>query len=173
MSDKAPNGKKKMAVGWFSFTCCEDSTVLFTELLNENYDEWRKLVNFQHVKALKTDNKLEGLDVAFVEGAISAPSQEKELKEIRANAKYLVAIGSCASTGLPSASRNEFSEDDKTDRIRWYFETFDYGEKVKRLDEVVKVDDYVKGCPMNVDVFLGVLTKYLQKFGLVDKDVTS
>jgi coenzyme F420-reducing hydrogenase gamma subunit len=37
--------------------------------------------------------------VAFVEGAISSESQEKEVKEIRANAKYVVAIGACACTG--------------------------------------------------------------------------
>jgi hypothetical protein len=26
---------KRLVVGWFSFTCCEDSTILFTELLND------------------------------------------------------------------------------------------------------------------------------------------
>ena len=31
----------KLVVGWFSFTCCEDSTILFTELLNDHLDEWK------------------------------------------------------------------------------------------------------------------------------------
>jgi hypothetical protein len=26
----------RLVVGWFSFTCCEDSTILLTELLNDH-----------------------------------------------------------------------------------------------------------------------------------------
>jgi hypothetical protein len=62
--------RKRLVVGWFSFTCCEDSTILFTELLNDHLDEWKELIEFRHMKALKTNNSLSGLDVAFIEGAI-------------------------------------------------------------------------------------------------------
>ncbi len=54
-------GKKKLVVGWFSFTCCEDSTILFTELLNDHLDEWKKVVEFRYVRQLKTKNSTEGL----------------------------------------------------------------------------------------------------------------
>lgn len=158
--------KKKMAVGWFSFTCCEDSTILFTELLNDHLDEWKKVVEFRHVKALKTKNVLKDLDVAFVEGAISSDTQAKELQKIRDNSKYIVAIGSCACTGLPSASRNAFTPADITERINWYLTNFDYSQKVRKLEEVIKVDDMVPGCPMNVDTFYTILTKYLKVFNL-------
>lgn len=158
--------KKKMAVGWFSFTCCEDSTILFTELLNDHLDEWKKVVEFRHVKALKTKNVLKDLDVAFIEGAISSDKQADQVKKIRDNSKYVVAIGSCACTGLPSASRNAFTPADITERINWYMQNFDYSQKVRKLDEVIKVDDVVAGCPMNVSVFLEILTKYLKLFNL-------
>src|SRR5215207_2138320 len=49
---------KRLLVGWFSFTCCEDSTILLTELLNDHLDEWRKVVEFRHIKALRTNNSL-------------------------------------------------------------------------------------------------------------------
>jgi coenzyme F420-reducing hydrogenase gamma subunit len=158
--------KKKMVVGWFSFTCCEDSTILFTELLNDHLDEWKKVVEFRHVKALKTKNVLKDLDVAFVEGAISSDSQAEEVKKIRENSKYVVAIGSCACTGMPSASRNAFTPTDITERIDWYMKNFDYSQKVRKLDEVIKVDDMVPGCPMNVQTFMEILTKYLKVFNL-------
>jgi sulfhydrogenase subunit delta len=87
---------ERLVVGWFSFTCCEDSTILLTELLNDHLDEWRKVVESRHMKALKTKNSLAGLDVAFVEGAISSESQAKEVRQIRENARYVVAIGACA-----------------------------------------------------------------------------
>jgi len=159
--------KKKLVVGWFSFTCCEDSTILFTELLNDHLDEWKKLVEFRHVKALKTKNRLEDLDVAFVEGAISSDSQAEEVKKIRDNSKYVVAIGSCACTGLPSASRNQFVSEQINDRIKWYMSQFDYSDKVRKLEEVIKVDDKVQGCPMNATSFMLALDKYLKLFNII------
>lgn len=59
---------KKLAIGWFSFSCCEDSTIVFSELLNDHFKDWVKLVDFKHVRILKKNNSLENLDVAFVEG---------------------------------------------------------------------------------------------------------
>lgn len=162
MDEQKQNTPKKMAIGWFSFTCCEDSTILFTELLNKYFDEWKKVVEFRHVHSLKTNNRLEDLDVAFIEGAVSSDSQAQKVTTIRDNSKYVVAIGSCACTGTPSSSRNEFVPEQITERISWYLSHFDYSDKVRKLDEVIKVDDYVRGCPMSVDLFLETLTKYLK-----------
>ena len=159
-----PTEKKKMVIGWFSFTCCEDSTILFTELLNDHFDEWKKVVEFRNVRALKTKNELRDLDVAFVEGAISSEKQAEEVKKIRNNSKYVVAIGSCACTGMPSSSRNAFTPQDITDKINRYMQDFDYSQKVRNLDEVIKVDDSVPGCPMGVNQFLAMLDKYLKLF---------
>ena len=153
--------QKKMVIGWFSFTCCEDSTIVFTELLNKNLIDWKKIIEFKHIKALKTKNEINNLDVAFIEGAISSDTQAKEVQKIRENAKYVVAIGACACTGKPSATRNEFTPKDITEKIKWYFEHFDYSKKVRKLDEVIKVDDYVNGCPMNVESFTATIKKYL------------
>lgn len=161
-----PSSKDKLVVGWFSFTCCEDSTILFTELLNQYLDTWRKVIEFRHLKVLKTKNELRDLDVAFIEGAISSPSQETEVKKIRDNAKYVVAIGSCACTGMPSSSRNKFVSEELSERIRWYLSHFDYSEKVRKLEDVIKVDDQVNGCPMVTLKFIKTVNKYLDLFGI-------
>jgi sulfhydrogenase subunit delta len=163
-----PGDKKKLVIGWFSFTCCEDSTILLTELLNDHLDEWKKVIEFRHIKPLKTKNSIEGLDVAFIEGAISSDSQAKEVQKIRDNAKYVVAIGSCACTGLPSASRNDFVSEAITERIQWYMSNFDYSPKVRKLDDVIKVDDMVGGCPMIVNSFLQAVDKYLKLFKIIE-----
>jgi coenzyme F420-reducing hydrogenase gamma subunit len=155
---------KRLAVGWFSFTCCEDSTILLTELLNDHLDEWNGVIEFRHIKALKTNNSLTGLDVAFIEGAISSDSQAREARHIRENAQYVVAIGACACTGQPSTTRNQFASEQINERIRWYLSHFDYDKEVKRLGEVIQVDDMVRGCPMKVPSFMQTLEKYLQLF---------
>jgi sulfhydrogenase subunit delta len=159
------NGRReKLVVGWFSFTCCEDSTILLTELLNDHLDEWKKVVDFRHLRVLKTRNTLSDLDVAFIEGAISSDSQAREVREIRANARYVVAIGACACTGKPSTSRNQFVSVQLNERIRWHLSHFDYGAEVRKLDDVIEVDDMVRGCPMKVPDFLQTLDKYLELF---------
>ncbi|MFH1407459.1 MAG: hypothetical protein ABIG91_00245, partial [Patescibacteria group bacterium] len=140
----------------------------FTELLNDHFDEWKKVVEFRHLKVLKTKNSLKDLDVAFIEGAISSKKQEEEVKKIRENAKYVVAVGACACTGMPSSSRNEFADKEIDEKVQWYLNHFDYSAKVKRLDEVIAVDDKVPGCPMNVKTFMEILEKYLKVFGIYD-----
>src|SRR5215217_6564177 len=130
---------ERLVVGWFSFTCCEDSTILLTELLNDHLDEWKKMVEFRHMKALKTKNS-----------------------------QYVVAIGACACTGKPSTSRNQFASEQINERIRWYLSHFDYGKEVKSLGEVIRVDDMVRGCPMKVPAFIQTLNKYLELFGIVE-----
>ena len=61
--------KKKLKIGWFSFTCSEDSTILWIELMNDNYFKWKNLIDIRHARVLKKNNDLSNLDVAFVEGA--------------------------------------------------------------------------------------------------------
>lgn len=159
--------RTKLKIGWFSFTCCEDSTILFTELLNNKLEEWKAVIDFRYFRALKTQNDMTNLDVAFVEGAISSESQAKELQKIRNNCKYLVAIGACACTGQPSASRNALIPEEIDYKISYYLCHFDYSKEVKKIGDFVKVDDMVNGCPMNQNIFFAVLDKYLKLFNII------
>lgn len=156
---------KKLKVGWFTFSCCEDSTVLFTELLNEHWQDWLPYLDFKHAKVLKSKNSLTDMDVVFVEGAIASEEKAKELKKIRAKTKVLVAVGACAVTGMPSAQRNEFPEELRKS-IDFLLEKFNYGEKVRRLDEIVKVDAKVPGCPMNEQKFIELIEQMFKKFNI-------
>lgn len=155
----------KLKIGWFSFACCEDSLIIFTELLNDHYLEWSKVIEFQHVRILKSKNKLKGLDVAFVEGAIASQSDTKKLKEIRKNCKKLIAVGSCAVIGMPASQRNDFSPELKKE-IDFLLKKFHHAKKVRKLDEIVKVDEKIPGCPMSEENFLQVLDKNLKEFGI-------
>jgi coenzyme F420-reducing hydrogenase gamma subunit len=166
------DNRKRLRIGWFSFTCCEDSTIMMTELLNEHFFQWKKLLDIRHAKVLKTRNVLDELDVAFVEGAISSQVQADKLKEIREKSNKLVAIGSCAVSGLPSTQRNFF--DDKTiSEIQPILDRFQYADKVMKLDEVVPVDAIVQGCPMDTDKFLEVLNNMLNEFGISSENLES
>lgn len=159
------NQQKKLRIGWFSFSCCEDSTVMLTEIMNDHYDTWRKVLDIRHARVLQSKNHMDQMDVAFVEGALACEEHEEKVKEIRSLATKVVAIGSCAIMGMPSAQRNTF-DDGKQEEINYLLERFNYGEKVKKLDEVIEIDEVVGGCPMTEKVFLEVLTKMLVEFDI-------
>ena len=158
--------QNKLKIGWFSFSCCEDSTIVFTELLNDHFKAWSKLIEFKHIRVLKNNNSYDDIDVAFVEGAIATDRDADELKKIRKNSKKLVAIGSCSINGMPSAQRNNFNPQQKKE-IEFLLKRFHHADKVKTLKEVVKVDDRVPGCPMNENLFLKAVDKYLKLFKVI------
>jgi len=155
--------KKKLAVGWFTFTCSEDNTILFVELLNEHYFEWKEQIEFRHCRQLKTDNRHGKFDVAFIEGAISTKREEDELKGIRKNSKKLVAVGACACTGLPAGQRNSFTPE-TLKSIKPFLKAHHLRDKVVPLSAIVKVDDSLPGCPMVPQQFLSLLGRYLIEF---------
>ncbi len=157
---------KKLAVSWVTFACCEDSSILFVELLNDHFFEWKEKIDFRYCRMLKNkDNTFDGSDVTFVEGAIATKEDEEELRAIRSKTKKLVAVGSCACTGLPSAQRNAFDESTKRE-IMLIVERFGHLEKVHPVKDIVKVDAVVPGCPMDEKIFLDVLGKCFAEFGI-------
>src|SRR3989338_3872445 len=96
----------KLRLGWFSFSCCEDNTIVMTEVMNDHWQEWKRLFDFRHARVLKSKNILDELDIAFIEGAIASEDQEKHLTDIRSRSKKLVAVGACAVVGMPSGQRH-------------------------------------------------------------------
>jgi coenzyme F420-reducing hydrogenase gamma subunit len=116
---------------------------------------------------LQSKNVIDQMDVAFVEGAIASPEQEAKLLDIRSKATKLVAIGACANMGMPSCQRNQFPPEVE-EQIHFLLERFHYGEKAKKLDELVTVDARVNGCPMQEEVFIKVLNEMLVEFGIIE-----
>lgn len=144
---------EKIKIGWFVFSCSEDNTITFTELMNDHWQEWKRIFDFRHVKVLKKNNIYDAFDIAFVEGAIASPEQEEKLKDIRSRSIKVVAVGACAVTGMPAAQRNTFTNAQKN-AINFLVKRFGALPEVKKVPDVIAVDAMVPGCPMNTDMFL-------------------
>lgn len=149
---------KKIKIGWFSFSCCEDNTIVMTEVMNDHWQEWKKMFDFRHARVLKSKNIMDEFDIAFIEGAIASPEHEKKLKDIRGRSKKLVAVGACAIVGLPAGQRNSFTPEQKAS-IDFLTARFGALEKVLRVADVVAVDEEIPGCPMDPKVFLDKVNK--------------
>lgn len=143
----------KIKIGWFSFSCCEDNTIVMTEIMNDRWQEWKKIFDFRHFRVLKSKNIFDELDIAFIEGAVASQEQENKIKEIRNISKKLVAVGSCAVSGLPASQRNAFTPEQKAN-IDFLIKRFNALPEVKKVSDVVKVDVEISGCPMSPEDFL-------------------
>jgi len=160
---------KKVKVAFFDFASCEGCQLQVLNLENEflNLLEHIEIVNFREAISEKSDDYL----IAFVEGSITKPSDIPRIKKIRENAKILVALGACATHGCVNSMKNMFKindvkkatygDDDKLfdSEEAKPFETF---EQAMPLDAVVKVDYYIRGCPINNKEFLMVVKALLK-----------
>ena len=155
---------KKLNIAWYSFACCEDSSIMFAELLNDYFFEFKKHFNFIDASVFSSKRDKESpLDIVFIEGAINSPSHAEKVKKLRGRAKVVVAIGSCACTGMPSAHRNSFDKDQLAE-IGHILDKFEYSDKVEKLADVIEVDAQVPGCPMDLNEFMTAVNGLLEKF---------
>lgn len=153
---------RKLKFGFFSFTGDEGCMMVFLESLNSKFAKWQKAVDFQYSKLLREKNELKGIDVAFVEGAISTKDEVGRIKEVRKNCKVLVAIGACAIDAGPSGHRNFFAAKELKE-IRPVLKRFGYLDRVYPLSKFVKVDYKVPGCPIDEKAFVGLVERFIAK----------
>ena len=69
--------------------------------------------------------------------------------------------------GSPANQRNFFDQVTKNE-IQFILDRFDNREFVSPLSDIVKVDDYISGCPMDEKLFLTKLNQYLKEFEIVN-----
>lgn len=112
-------------------------------------------------------------DVGIVEGCVNNTDQEHELKMLRERCKVLIALGDCAVNGNIPSLRNRFTL--KECLTRGYEETESTRiscipndpivpklyPKARPLQEVVKVDFSIPGCPPDADTIWYALTELL------------
>ena len=121
-----------------------------------------------------TDIKTLGpCDVGIIEGGVANAENVEVLREFRQRCKFLVALGACASTGGIPAMRNQFElkeclaesyvggvgvdnpmipDDPEIPRLL---------DKVRPIQEVVKVDYFLPGCPPPADAIWTFLNDLL------------
>lgn len=136
----------KPKVGFFDFTGCEGCQlqILNNEATLLDFLSLVEVVNFREAMTGGSDD----YEIAFVEGCITRDDEIDRLSAIRANAKILVAFGSCACFGGVNQLKNRF--EDK----RWVSSEV-YGDhpvstrKATAIEEHVEVDLKIFGCPVN------------------------
>ena len=150
-------GRRKLRIGFFSFTGCEGCqfTVLFLD------DLMKILLDFdvQYFHLIKEKNREVSFDVAFIEGAITTKKESEKLSKIRKKSKYLVAIGACACEGGVPAMRN-FLEKKELEKYVFSQSILEGSIPAQPVSNFVKVDYFMRGCPILKKEFISVLESF-------------
>jgi NAD-reducing hydrogenase small subunit len=113
-----------------------------------------------------------GVDVAVIEGAVSSQDDLKLARTARARSKVVVALGDCAVTGNVPSMRNGIPTRKLLERVFVEGSTEGRGvptdgvpallKQASPLQEAIKVDVHVPGCPPKPGAILQVLTDLLE-----------
>jgi coenzyme F420-reducing hydrogenase gamma subunit len=153
-----PNARPKLAV--FKFSSCDGCQLTLLNL----EDELLSLVGEVEIAYFleASSRTLPGpYDVALVEGSISTAEDEERIQDVRKDAKFLVTIGACATTGGIQALRNW---QDVGEFTRAVYATPSYINALEQSTPIsshVAVDFEINGCPINKYQLLEVITALL------------
>jgi len=100
-------------------------------------------------------------DLTLVEGSVSTPAEERRIRRIREQSRYLVAIGACATAGGIQALRS-FAQVEDWKRLLYphpeYLETL---ARAHPASHYVPVDFELRGCPVDKGQLLEVILAFL------------
>ncbi|MCD6319398.1 MAG: methyl viologen-reducing hydrogenase [Candidatus Desulfofervidaceae bacterium] len=169
----------KVLEEWFNACSgCEISILNMGDALVEMLSE----LEFVHIPVLM-DHKYYGqtgegsqveipeADIAIVSGGIRNEEHKELLEEIRKKCKTLIALGSCATNGGIPALANMWTKDEALKNIYSTITTDSASppdrvpawlDRVFAVDEIVKVDIYIPGCPPHPKNIADALTAVLK-----------
>ena len=162
--------KKKIATIWLGG--CSGCHMSLLDI-DERILDLSKLADI--VKCPIVDGKeLPEVDIVLVEGSVTSDEHLREILHIRKQSKLLVALGDCAVMTNITGMRNYFElkdvfdtayihavSNDKEGSVPNNPEILLLRDKVVPLQEVVKVDFVIPGCPPDADTIYYVLFEFL------------
>ena len=161
----------KPKVAFFDFASCEGCqlAILNCEDILLDILELVDIVEFREA----ISDKANRYDVSFIEGSIHREEDIERIKDIRARSTYLVALGACAVNGNVQARSNFVAPaenykvvygEEARNRVQVdeeYWPLWSHT-RVRGVDQVVKVDFYLRGCPIVPAEFLHLVQSLLQ-----------
>ena len=129
------------------FSSCDGCQLAFLNM-GEDLLTLAGLVDIVHFAEAGPVDPEASVDVAFVEGSLSTPEELERVQRIRANSRFLVTMGVCATAGGLQALRN------LSDASEWIAGIYAKPEYIASLDTATPIAQHVKvdlelwGCPV-------------------------
>jgi coenzyme F420-reducing hydrogenase gamma subunit len=167
MTKELPATRRPRAA-FVSFTSCEGCQLTVLSL-EDQFPVLAKQIEIVWFREAM-DERSDEYDIAFVEGSITREEEVQELKEIRSRARYVVALGACATLGGVNALRQLKPVELAQELVYGPGSGRETGQ-VRRIADVIKVDYAMHGCPIDDREFLRVVTTLLM--GVTPREPTS
>ena len=100
-------------------------------------------------------------DLSLVEGSITTPHDAERIRKVRKQSKTLITIGACATAGGIQALRNFRNVEGFISIVYARPEYIDTLETSTAIADHVPVDLELRGCPINKQQLLEVISAYL------------
>ncbi len=142
----------------YSLTGCAGELLVILENLNKMLP-YVRILSFPFAQSTNDDGPV---DIAFIEGSVSNPHDLERLVSIRRRCKMLVALGNCAVWGcVQKGACSRFDAEQMRNQV--------YGEQstievmpASRVEDHVKVDVKLSGCPIDSTQLLAVTASLLK-----------
>ncbi len=151
---------KRLRIGIFKLTSC-DGCQLSLLNLEERLLEMFKFYDIVHFKE-GTDRTVKGsFDIAIIEGSITTDRQKEEVFNIREQARKVITIGACATSGGIQALRNWASLGEFKSYVYPSVETIESLSVSIPVNEHIYVDYELWGCPVSTEAIEEVLVAFI------------
>lgn len=155
------NGKSaRPKVGIFGLTGCAGDQLQILNCEDELVRLAERMDIVDWVMARSHNDHNCRLDVAFVEGVVATQRDLQNLKEIRARARILVGIGTCAVWGGLPAMRNDLPRDVLRREVYKQDAALDTVE-ARPASDFVPFEYLIPGCPIERHEFLKAVNSIL------------
>ena len=159
---------RKLRIATTSLSGCFGCLMSLLDM-DERVIELAKVAEFDRTPITDIKNVSGPCDIGIVEGAVCNSENVHVLRELRDNCTILIACGACAINGGLPAQRNHL---DAGDILRYVYS--DLGgmqsqvpndpelplmlDKVRPINEIVRVDYFIPGCPPSGDTIWKYVT---------------
>ncbi|MHB0976524.1 MAG: NADH-quinone oxidoreductase subunit B family protein [Candidatus Aquicultorales bacterium] len=140
---------EKLRTALHKFTCCAGCEFQMLYFYSpETFLEMVDTLDFAYFKMATRKDQIEGdhYDLTIIDGAISTAEDISKIKKIREQTDILVAIGACATHGGVPGIR-DWSPQRQLEETVYPDPLQMRSIKVAPIDEYVKVDYMIRGCP--------------------------
>jgi coenzyme F420-reducing hydrogenase gamma subunit len=146
----------KPKVAFFDFSCCEGCQLCVLDLAPEQLLDLLEVIDIVEFREAISE-KSDAYDIAIIEGSITRDSDIPRLKKIRDTAKIVITLGACSTiagiNALKNFQRKEDYQKDVYEADPNKYETT----TARAVHEIVKVDAFIPGCPIDTGEFLRVV----------------
>jgi sulfhydrogenase subunit delta len=151
---------KKPTVAVYKFSSCDGCQLSILNMEDELLD-LAKAIDIAYFLEATRAQKPGPYDIALVEGSITTPHEIERIKEVRAQARTVIALGTCATAGGIQALRNFANAGQYANVVYSNPEYLDYLKTATPIAEHILVDLELWGCPVNKKQVIEVIVALL------------